>query len=87
MATAGILFPGLVTLAANAVGVGRGADLVLYAMVVISLFVWVGVYRRLHDMESRFVELARAIALDEKTTPAVPKTDRSEGGANDTRVE
>ena len=36
----------------------------LYALVVVSVFVWVGVYRRLHDMEARFVALSRKIALD-----------------------
>jgi hypothetical protein len=63
-AVIGIALPGLVTAVANAVGVGRGADLVLYALVVVSVFVWVGVYRRLHDMEARFVALSRKIALD-----------------------
>jgi hypothetical protein len=66
----GIVFPGLVTAVANAVGVGRGADLVLYVMVVVSVFVWVGVYRRLHDMEARFVELSRNIALESSASIA-----------------
>jgi hypothetical protein len=63
-AVVGIAFPGVVTAVANAVGVGRGADLVLYALVVVSVFVWVGVYRRLHDMDARFVELSRRLALE-----------------------
>jgi small membrane protein len=63
-AVIGIAFPALVTVVANAVGVGRGADLVLYALVVVSMFVWVGVYRRLHDVEARFVELSRSLALE-----------------------
>jgi hypothetical protein len=63
-AVVGVVFPGVVTAVANAVGVGRGADLVLYALVVVSVFVWVGVYRRLHDMDARFVELSRRLALE-----------------------
>ena len=63
-AVVGIAFPALVTAVANAVGVGRGADLVLYLLVLVSVFVWVGIYRRLHDMETRFVELSRSVALD-----------------------
>jgi hypothetical protein len=62
-----VIAPQLVTHVANLVGVGRGADLVLYFFVVASMFVWVGLYRRLHDMEHRFVELNRAIALSAVT--------------------
>jgi hypothetical protein len=64
-AAVGIVFPESVTTVAHAVGVGRGADLVLYALVVVSVFVWVGVYRRLHEVEARFVELSRRMALEE----------------------
>lgn len=63
-AAVAIMFPPLVTGLANLVGVGRGADLVLYGFVVGSIFVWIGLYRRLHEMEHRYVELNRAIALD-----------------------
>jgi hypothetical protein len=60
-----ILAPDLVTAVANAVGVGRGTDLVLYVFVLASLFIWIGLYRRLHEMEARFVQLNRAIALNQ----------------------
>lgn len=63
-AAVAITFPPLVTRLANLVGVGRGTDLVLYGFVVGSIFVWIGLYRRLHDMEHRYVELNRAIALE-----------------------
>ena len=62
-ATIAVVYPPLVTRLANLVGVGRGADLVLYGFVLGSIFVWIGLYRRLHDMEHRFVQLNRAIAL------------------------
>lgn len=58
-----VLFPDLVTTLANLVGVGRGADLVLYGFVLASIFVWIGMYRRLHEIEHRFVELNRSVAL------------------------
>jgi hypothetical protein len=61
------LVPALVTKVANLVGVGRGADLVLYGLVVTSTFLWIGLYRRLHELEHRFVTLNRAIALDRAT--------------------
>ena len=58
-----VLFPDMVTALANLVGVGRGTDLVLYALVVVSVAVWLGVYRRIVDMESRIAHLVRAQAL------------------------
>jgi len=61
------VLPGLVTQVANLVGVGRGTDLVLYGLVVTSAFLWIGLYRRLQEMEHRFVTLNRAIALERST--------------------
>jgi hypothetical protein len=70
LAAAGaVVAPGLVTALARAVGVGRGTDLVLYLFVLASIFVWIGLYRRLHDMEQRFVRLNRAIALSRASVP------------------
>jgi hypothetical protein len=66
-----VLTPGIVSRVANLVGVGRGTDLVLYGFVIASLFVWIGFYRRLHEMEERFVDLARQIALGQTTLPDV----------------
>jgi small membrane protein len=66
-----VLTPSIVSRLANLVGVGRGTDLVLYVFVVASLFVWIGLYRRLHEMEERFVDLARQIALGRTTLPDV----------------
>jgi hypothetical protein len=62
-AAVAITFPPLVTDLANIVGVGRGTDLVLYGFVVGSIFVWIGLYRRLHDLEHKLVVINRAIAL------------------------
>lgn len=60
-----VLFPELLTLAAHQVGVGRGADLVLYALCIASVFTTIGTYRRFRELEDRFVELSRALALAE----------------------
>ena len=60
-----VLVPQLTGDLAQAVGVGRGTDLLLYLFVIASLFVWIGLYRRLHDMEERFTDLARSIALEQ----------------------
>jgi hypothetical protein len=64
-----ILFPRTWTALAQFVGVGRGADLVLYALVVAFLSSTVTTYVRFRDMETRYTRLARRIALDEAGAP------------------
>ena len=58
-----VLFPGLVTEAANAVGVGRGTDLVVYVLCVTFLFVTIAQNTRMTQLRDRMVELARRQAL------------------------
>lgn len=58
-----VLFPDALTSVANAVGIGRGADLLLYLGVVTFMLVSVVLYRRLAQLESQYVDLARIIAL------------------------
>ncbi len=58
-----VLFPDLVSEAANAVGVGRGTDLVLYVLCVTFLFVTIAQNLRLAELRDRTVELARKQAL------------------------
>jgi hypothetical protein len=55
---------------ANALGIGRGADLILYGLVVAFLGFVVTTYTRFRAMENRYTRLARRIALDE-ARPAV----------------
>jgi hypothetical protein len=60
-----ILFPGGLTWLAHRVGVGRGADLLLYVLVVTFGLVSVILFRRLDALERRYVVLARAVAVQE----------------------
>ena len=46
-------------------GIGRGADLILYGLVVAFLGFVVTTYKRFRAMETRYTRLARRIALDE----------------------
>lgn len=62
-AVAAILFPNALSWVANKVGVGRGADLVLYVLAVSFVLVSVSLYQRIQHLEERILELARAIAL------------------------
>ena len=66
-----VLAPDLVTKLANAVGVGRGTDLVLYALVVAFLFSTVAVRRRFRHQDDRIAQLTRELAL-RSASPEVP---------------
>jgi hypothetical protein len=76
-----VLFPLTVTDVANAVGVGRGTDLVLYVSVMVFLFVAVSLFQRVHDLDVQITELTRQLALltarrasEEAGTPADEQT-------------
>ncbi len=60
-----ILVPGVWNRIAQLVGVGRGTDMVLYALVVAFLSYVVTTYLRFRDFEVRYTRLARRLALDE----------------------
>jgi hypothetical protein len=60
---AAVMLPELTNQVANMVGIGRGADLLLYLTVVAFVFVSLNIYLKFRDLDERIVELARAIAL------------------------
>jgi len=64
-----VLLPNLTNEIANAVGVGRGADLVLYCFVLISLFAIFNIHLRLRASAGTTTELARALAIMSATGP------------------
>jgi len=66
-----ILVPGVWNHIAKLVGVGRGTDMVLYALVVAFLSFTLTTYLRFRDLETRYTTLARRLALDE-AGPAQP---------------
>jgi hypothetical protein len=64
-----ILRPGDVTWVANKIGVGRGTDLLLYCLAM-AFFAWaVNTYVRFRNLETRFAELVRAVALQNAQRP------------------
>jgi len=69
-AAVSILFPDVWSRLARLVGVGRGTDLVLYALVVAFLSFTVTTYLRFRDLETNYTRLARRIALSEAPRPA-----------------
>lgn len=64
-AVVSILFPTVWNNIAHLVGVGRGTDMVLYALVVAFLSFTVTTFLRFRDLETRYTRLARRLALDE----------------------
>lgn len=65
VAIATILQPEASSRVANAVGVGRGTDLLLYLLTVLFLYVTATIYLKFRDLELRLTALARRLAIDE----------------------
>ncbi|MEY9887275.1 hypothetical protein ABIA31_000904 [Catenulispora sp. MAP5-51] len=66
-----VLRPNDTTWLAHKVGVGRGADLLLYMLVAAFAFFAVNTFLRFRNLERRFTDLARSIALRDAQAPAV----------------
>ncbi|MEJ5997718.1 DUF2304 domain-containing protein [Corynebacterium sp. H130] len=64
-----VLRPDDLTIVANWVGVSRGTDLLLYALVVAFMFTTLSSYIRFREQELRYARLARAIALKNAIKP------------------
>jgi hypothetical protein len=69
------LYPDVTTEIANLLGVGRGADLLLYFALLALAFLYLRVYRQQRETEQRLTELARAIALLTASSPHQPEVD------------
>jgi hypothetical protein len=65
VAVVSILRPEITTTVANAFGVGRGTDFLLYLFIAVFLYVATGFYLRFRDFERQVTILARRVALDE----------------------
>lgn len=67
-----VLFPETTTMIAEWLGVGRGADLVLYLFVLMTLAAIFNLHLRNRATAVRLTELARAIALMSAKKPEKP---------------
>ena len=63
-----VLFPELLTTIANALGVGRGSDLLLYGLTVVIIFQLFNNYAKDKHDQRRLVELSRKVAILEAQT-------------------
>ena len=64
-----VLRPNDTTVVAHWVGVDRGTDLMLYALIIAFVFTTLSAYMRFKDLELRYARLARAIALEGAKKP------------------
>lgn len=64
-----VIRPDDLTWVANRLGVQRGTDLVLYALVMAFAFVTVSTWVRFREQELRYARLARTIALADAVRP------------------
>ena len=64
-----VVRPDDTTVVANWLGVDRGADLIEYALVIAFLFTTLSAYMRFKDLELRYAQWARAVALEGARTP------------------
>jgi hypothetical protein len=77
--TTGVFFvwlPEQTTRLALTLGVGRGADLLLYLWVVITLALIVLLYLKIVQLSRKITELTRALALTRPETPSGPGESR-----------
>lgn len=58
-----VTFPEIANALALLVGIGRGADLVLYLSIVFLLFLFLSLYIRVLESEDRLAELTRELAI------------------------
>ena len=77
-AAASILVPDLVTSVARFLGIGRGTDLVLYALVVLFMVTQYTTAQRRRAEEVKLTRIARHIAISEAEKPWAPEDAHAE---------
>ena len=80
-----VIAPNWTNWAANLVGVGRGADLLIYLSIIGFGFVILLFYSKLKALDSSITDLARSVAIERAVGPSgsEPKHPDPEDGKND----
>jgi len=76
VAAIAVIRPDLTVVVARALGIGRGADLVLYCSVVVMLIGFMMVYVRLRDLRRSVALLVRELAIRDAQASSAPTADR-----------
>lgn len=61
-----VIFPEIAGYLANALGVGRGADLLLYLSFMIGLLLMLAIHVKITNLNKKITDLARYIAKNDK---------------------
>ncbi len=69
VAVAAIVSPQITSEVAHVMGVGRGADLLIYVLAVCSVFVATLLYSKISRMERHLTEVVRQMAIDGAKEP------------------
>ena len=69
LAIVAVLFPEVTNAVANAVGVGRGTDLLLYGLVIVFVGNAISTSVRFRHQERELTQIARAVALRDAERP------------------
>lgn len=85
-ATVAIVNPTLTSDVAQSIGVGRGADLLLYGVVLAFSFVTLNIYLKFKDYDDKIAKLTRAVAIANATTRTTRSTTASLKGTKPTRA-
>ncbi len=64
-----IWIPGVTTHIAKILGIGRGADLLIYGSIITLFYLIFRIYVKLEDIERQITQLARKTALQNISTP------------------
>ena len=65
-----IIFPDATSFVAHLLGIGRGADLIIYTSLLITFYLIFRIHLTLARFEQEITEIVRAIALERLTEPA-----------------
>ena len=86
VAIVSIIFPSVTQIAAEAVGVARGTDLLLYGLVVVYVLTTLGLYFRVREGDQRLLRLAREMALERAEREVPPSSARSSAPHEDVTI-
>lgn len=78
-----IMWPGVTKVIANALGIGRGADLVLYCAVVVMMLGFLMVYVRLRRIRREMTLLVRELAIRDAVSTSPPNPPDKAGSEKD----
>jgi len=77
-AVGAIVIPEATNVVANALGVGRGADLLTYILATGSVFAAILLYTKIHNTERTVTELVRSMAIMDAEVPQESESEEND---------